>query len=84
MVPRKRYLQTMHQVDVSALIAACSRLLEQVRRTGEPIEIRKDGQPLAVVYPPPQSARRGAFGAMKESLRGPVGDLVSPVATDVS
>lgn len=74
----------MQQVNVSLFKADCSRLLEQVRRTGEPIEIAKDSQPLAVVYPPPQSVRRGGFGAMKESLRGPVGDLVSPVATDVS
>lgn len=25
--------------------------------------------------------RRNAFGAMKESLRGPVGDLVTPIAS---
>jgi prevent-host-death family protein len=72
----------MQQVNVSLFKADCSRLLEQVRRTGEPITIVKDGQPLAVVYPPPQSACRDAFGAMKDSLRGPVGDLVSPVGTD--
>jgi antitoxin (DNA-binding transcriptional repressor) of toxin-antitoxin stability system len=81
-VSKKHYPQTMQQVSASAFQAACLRLLEQVRLTGEPIEILKNGEPLAVVYPPLQSVRRDAFGAMKESLRGPVGDLVTPVATD--
>ena len=82
MVTKNDYSQNMKQVNVSAFKAVCLRLLEQVRQTGEPIEILKNGKPLAVVYPPPQSARRSAFGALKETLRGPIGDLVSPIATE--
>ena len=71
----------MEQVNVSEFKAVCSRLLERVRQTGEPIEILKNGQPLAVVYPP-ASPRKAAFGALRSTLRGPVGevgDLVEPL-----
>jgi prevent-host-death family protein len=72
-------LQIQTQVNVSEFKATCLRLLEQVRQTGEPLEILKNGVPLAVVYPPPAAERKAAFGALKDSLRGPVGDLISPV-----
>jgi prevent-host-death family protein len=72
----------MEQVNVSEFKAVCLRLLERVRQTGEPIEILKNGKPLAVVYPPSQSARGSAFGALKGTLCGPIGDLVSPIATE--
>jgi prevent-host-death family protein len=69
----------MEQINVSEFKAICLRLLEKVRQTGEPIEILKNGEPLAVVYPAPIRSRKGAFGALKSTLRGPAGDLVSPL-----
>jgi prevent-host-death family protein len=70
----------MEQVNVSEFKAVCLRLLEQVRQTGEPLLILKNGVPLAVVHPPNESERTQAFGALRHTLRGPVGDLVTPVA----
>jgi prevent-host-death family protein len=70
----------MESVDVSEFKAVCMMLLERVRQTGEPVEILKNGEPLAVVYPPPAKPRRATFGALRDTLRGPVGDLVEPVA----
>jgi len=69
----------MEQVNVSEFKVVCLRLLERVRQTGEPIEILKNGQPLAVVYPPPSQGRKAAFGALRPSLRAPADDLISPV-----
>lgn len=69
----------MEQINVSEFKATCLRLLEKVRQTGEPIEILKNGEPLAVVHPAPSRSRKGAFGALKSTLRGPVGDLVEPI-----
>lgn len=69
----------MEQMSVSEFKVVCLRVLERVRQTGEPLEILKNGQPLAVVYPPPVPARRGAFGALRGTLRGDVGDLITPV-----
>jgi len=70
----------MEQINVSEFKAVCLRLLERVRQTGEPIEILKNGEPLAIVHPAPIRSRKGAFGALKSTLRGPVGDLIQPVA----
>lgn len=70
----------MESINVSEFKAVCLRLLEQVRQTGEPIEILKNGQPLAVVHPPPPAPNRKASrGSMKHTLTGPVGDLISPI-----
>ncbi|MBI3208874.1 MAG: type II toxin-antitoxin system Phd/YefM family antitoxin [Candidatus Solibacter usitatus] len=69
----------MEQINVSEFKAVCLRLLERVRQTGEPIEILKNGQLLAVVHPPTSTGQRAAFGSMKATLKGPVGDLVEPL-----
>jgi prevent-host-death family protein len=69
----------MDKINVSEFKATCLRLLEQVRQTGEPIEILKNGEPLAVVYPAGQKRLKSAFGAMKSSLSGPLSDLLEPI-----
>ena len=70
----------MEQINVSEFKAVCLRLLERVRQTGEPIEILKNGEPLAIVYPPPSKGRKSAFGALHSTLPRPAGDLIEPVA----
>jgi prevent-host-death family protein len=72
----------MKQVNVSEFKAVCLRLMEEVRQTGEPIEILKNGKPLVVVTPAPAADRRNSFGCMKHRLTGPVGDLLSPVVDE--
>lgn len=69
----------MEQINVSEFKATCLRLLEKVRQTGEPIEILKNGEPLAIVHPALPRSRKGAFGALKSTLRGPAGELVEPL-----
>lgn len=69
----------MTQVSVSEFKAICLRLLEEERQTGEPIEILKNGVPLAVVYPAPTATRRGTYGVMKDTVDGEAGDLVTPI-----
>ena len=69
----------MEKINVSEFKATCLGLLERVRQTGEPIEILKNGQPLAIVHPAPGRSRKGAFGALKSTLHAPVGDLIQPL-----
>ena len=68
----------MKQINVSEFKAVCLRLLEDVRQTGQPVEVLKNGKPLAVVHPAPATSRRAAFGAMRATLTDKVGDLVTP------
>ena len=70
----------MERINVSEFKATCLRLLDRVRETGQPIEILKNGKPLAVVQPPAARGRKTVFGAMKSSLfTGPLGDVITPV-----
>lgn len=73
------YYLDMEQISVSEFKAVCLRLLEKVRQTGEPIEILKNGVPLAIVHPALPRSRNGAYGALKSTLRAPVGDLLEPI-----
>ncbi|MBM3792701.1 MAG: type II toxin-antitoxin system Phd/YefM family antitoxin [Acidobacteria bacterium] len=69
----------MERINVSEFKATCLRLLDRVRETGQPLEILKNGKPLAVVQPPAHTRNRAGFGAMKASLfTGPLGDVVTP------
>lgn len=69
----------MEKINVSEFKAICLRLLERVKTTGEPIEILKNGKPLAVVYPADSKRSKSSYGALKDTLSGKVGDLVSPL-----
>jgi len=69
----------MRQINVSEFKAVCLRLLEDVRQTGQPVEILKNGKPLAVVHPAPVSDRKAAFGSMRSTLTAKIGDIVSPL-----
>ena len=69
----------MEKINVSEFKATCLGLLERVRQTGEPIEILKNGESLAIVHPAPGRSRKGAFGALRSTLRAPVGDLIQPL-----
>ena len=69
----------MEKINVSEFKTTCLGLLERVRQTGEPIEILKNGEPLAIVHPAPGRSRKGAFGALRSTLRAPVGDLIQPL-----
>lgn len=77
------YSQIMKRVNVSEFKATCLRLLDRVRETGEPLEILKNGKPLAVVQPPAASATKPKFGSMKAALfSGPLGDVMTPATAD--
>jgi len=60
----------MKQVDVFEFKAACLRLLDEARQTGRPIEILKNGKPLAVVQPALVANRDASFGALRSTLTG--------------
>lgn len=70
----------MENINISEFKAICLRLLEQIRQTGEPIQVLKNGEPIVVVYPAPiRSERSRSFGALRGTLVGPEEDLISPL-----
>jgi prevent-host-death family protein len=71
----------MTEVSISEFKAKCLALLEQVRRTRQPILVTRHGKPVAEVIPPAPIFDRAAWiDSMKDSMEI-VGDIISP-ATD--
>jgi prevent-host-death family protein len=71
----------MVEIPISEFKAKCLALLEQVRKTREPIRVTRHGKPVAEIVPPGPVMDRSAWIG---SLRGTVeilGDIISP-ATD--
>ena len=67
----------MTEVAISEFKAKCLALLEQVRRTRQPIRITRHGKPVAEIVPPtPVLDRKSMIGSMKHSKI--IGDIISP------
>ena len=67
----------MLEVAISEFKAKCLALLEQVRRTRQPIRITRHGKPVADIIPPaPVVDRQSMIGSMKDSKI--IGDIISP------
>lgn len=72
----------MESVPISKFKATCLALLEQVRRTGEPLRVTRRGKPVAEILPPSRSDSENAWlGAMRGTAQI-VGDVVAPAAED--
>lgn len=68
----------MQEVAISEFKAKCLALLEQVRKTKQPLRITRFGKPVAEVVPPTALMDREKwFGSMKDTMRI-TGDIVSP------
>ena len=69
----------MEQIDDPDFKTTRLRFLERMDQTGEPIKIFENGEPSAIVHALSSRSRNRAFGALKSTLRGPLGDLVEPI-----
>lgn len=68
----------MKSIAISKFKATCLAVLEQVRRTGEPLLVTRRGEPVAqILPPPPERAPHTGFGAMKGTIEI-LGDIVGP------
>lgn len=68
----------MRKMPISKFKATCLAVLEEVRRTGEPVLVTRHGRPVAEVVPPtPPERARNWLGVMQGQGRI-VGDIVAP------
>ncbi len=69
----------MYEVAISEFKAKCLALLEQVRKTRQPIRVTRFGKPVAEIVPPSPTAEPGDWlGSMTDTTEI-VGDIVAPV-----
>ncbi|MBK8211419.1 MAG: type II toxin-antitoxin system Phd/YefM family antitoxin [Rhodospirillales bacterium] len=72
----------MEHIAVSKFKATCLSVLEQVRRTGQPVLVTRRGQAIAEITPPATPPPpRGWLGAMRTTGRIE-GDIVAPAAEE--
>ncbi len=72
----------MEEIPISEFKAKCLALLEQVRKSKQPIRITRHGKPVAEVVPPSPVADRSAWiGSMKGRMKI-LGDIISPAADE--
>jgi prevent-host-death family protein len=68
----------MQEIAISEFKAKCLALVEQVRKTKQPLRITRFGKPVADVVPPATVVDREQWiGSMKNSMHI-LGDIVSP------
>jgi len=67
----------MREIAISKFKATCLAVVEEVRRTGEPIRLTRFGKPLAEVVPPGKGASTGWVGSLA-GTGAILGDVISP------
>jgi prevent-host-death family protein len=72
----------MTEISISEFKAKCLAVLEQVRKSKQPIRITRHGKPVAEVVPPSSIiARADWIGSMKDSMEI-LGDIISPASDE--
>jgi prevent-host-death family protein len=75
-------VENINKIAISEFKATCLKVLDQVKKTGNPIYITKRGELIAMVSPPPPKAESASWlGAFKGDGRI-VGDVISPVVDE--
>ncbi len=73
----------MHEeITISKFKATCLRLLDKVKKTGQPLLVTRKGEPIALVTPPPPPEKPKAWlGSMKDTIKIK-GDVISPASEE--
>ncbi|HVA62732.1 MAG TPA: hypothetical protein VNF74_03320 [Terriglobales bacterium] len=69
--------QIVREIAISKFKATCLAVVEEVRRTGEPIRLTRFGQPLADVVPSGRGASTGWVGSLA-GTGAILGDIINP------
>ncbi|MFW6198425.1 MAG: type II toxin-antitoxin system Phd/YefM family antitoxin [Acidobacteriota bacterium] len=72
----------MREIAISKFKATCLAVLEEVRKTREPVLVTRYGEPVAEILPPrPPERTADWLGAMRSEGRI-VGDIVEPATEE--
>jgi prevent-host-death family protein len=69
-------------VPVTKFKASCVTLLDKVKSTGQPILVTRQGEPIALISPPPRPEKPESWLGSFKSRGRIVGDIVSPIADE--
>lgn len=77
-----RLARQIETVSISQFKARCLGLIDQVKRTGQPIMVTRRGEPMATVCPPEPSELEASWLGSAATTGRITGDLIEPVTTD--
>ena len=66
-------------IPISKFKATCLAVLEEVRRSGQPVLVTRHGEPIAEIVPPSRPTTRESWLGTARGTGRIVGDLVEPV-----
>lgn len=69
-------------VPVTKFKSACLALLDKVKSTGQSILITRQGEPIALISPPPRREKPDSWLGCFKSRGRIVGDIISPIAEE--
>jgi prevent-host-death family protein len=69
-------------VSASKFKETCLALLDKVKRTGHPILVTQQGEPIALISPPPPRKQAGSWLGSFKSKGRIIGDIVSPASDE--
>ena len=70
----------MESIAISEFKARCLAVLEQVRRSGQPILVTRRGEPVAEIVPASPAARGRSWLGAARGTGEILGDIVGPAA----
>ena len=69
-------------VPVSKFKSACLALLDKVKSTGQPILVTRQGEPIALISPPPRPEKRESWLGSYKARGRIVKDIISPASDE--
>jgi len=72
----------MKKIAISKFKDMCLDILEQVKRTEQPILVTSNGEPVAQVVPPPSVKKPKTWLGCLSSNGKIVGDIISPASSE--
>ena len=72
-------VRPIQEVAISEFKAKCLALLENVRKTKQPVRVTRRGKPVADVMPAAEGAETSDWRGSMKGLMEITGDVVSPV-----
>ena len=72
----------VQKISISEFKATCLAVLDRVKRTGQPVQVTRRGEPIALVTPPPAETRPQSWLGCMSGRARIVGDVVSPATEE--
>jgi len=72
----------VEEIAISKFKATCLAVLEQVRKTGQPVRVTRFGKPVADIVPPSMAKRSGSWLGSRTGTGFILGDIAGSASEE--